>query len=249
MINRVFLVYMIVFWYNLVGNEGCRLKKIGNVLWGIVLIVLGLIFGLNALEITNINIFFDGWWTLFIIIPSFIDLFNDNDKTGSIIGLIVGGVLLLCCQDLLSFELVWKLLLPVILVIIGLSMIFKDFLKKEVSDEIKKLNKNNKTSKEYCAAFSGQDINFENEEFKGANVSAVFGGIKLDLRKAIIKSNQVINASSIFGGIEILVPDNVRVVTQATSVFGGTDNKCDSRDSEVTLYINSTAIFGGVEIK
>ena len=36
------------------------MKKFGNVLWGIVLIVIGLIIGGNALGITNINIFFDG---------------------------------------------------------------------------------------------------------------------------------------------------------------------------------------------
>ena len=47
-----------------------------NIIWGIVLVIIGIIFGLNALEITNINIFFSGWWTLFIIVPSFIDLFN-----------------------------------------------------------------------------------------------------------------------------------------------------------------------------
>lgn len=52
-----------------------------NILWGLVFIILGVIFGLNALEITNINIFFSGWWTLFIIVPSFIDLFKKNDKT------------------------------------------------------------------------------------------------------------------------------------------------------------------------
>lgn len=39
---------------------------------GIVLIILGPIVGGNTLGITNINIFFDGWWTLFIIVPCFI---------------------------------------------------------------------------------------------------------------------------------------------------------------------------------
>jgi len=34
------------------------MKKIGNLLWGLVFIVLGLIFALNALGIANINIFF-----------------------------------------------------------------------------------------------------------------------------------------------------------------------------------------------
>lgn len=80
------------------------MKKIRNTLWGIVLIVLGLIIGGNALGITNVNIFFYGWWTLFIIIPCFIGLFKEREKTGSIIGLIIGIVLLLCCQDILNFD-------------------------------------------------------------------------------------------------------------------------------------------------
>ena len=62
------------------------MKKFGNILWGIVLIVIGLIIGGNALGITNINIFFVFCWTLFIIIPCFIGLFKDNEKAGNLIG-------------------------------------------------------------------------------------------------------------------------------------------------------------------
>ena len=99
------------------------MKKIRNTLWGIVLIVLGVIIGGNALGITNVNIFFNGWWTLFIIIPCFIGLFKEREKTGSIIGLIIGIVLLLCCQDILNFDTIWKLALPTILIIIGIFML------------------------------------------------------------------------------------------------------------------------------
>ena len=55
------------------------MMKIGNILWGIVLIGLGIVLGINALSIAYIDIFFDGWWTLFIIIPCFIGLFSDRD--------------------------------------------------------------------------------------------------------------------------------------------------------------------------
>ena len=102
------------------------MRKIESILWGLVLIVVGVIIGLNTMGITNINIFFDGWWTLFIIVPSFIGLFNDNDKTGNIIGLIVGGALLMACQNLIDFELLWKLLLPIVLIVIGVSIILKN---------------------------------------------------------------------------------------------------------------------------
>ena len=226
------------------------MKKFENILWGIAFIVVGLILAGNAIGITNIDIFFDGWWTLFIIVPCFIGLFNDSDKTGNVIGLVIGGALLLACQGLLNFEMVWKLVVPVALVIIGVSIIFKDSIHGKINSEISKINKSQKDIPSYCATFSEQNANFENEEFKGADLTAVFGGVKCDLRQAIINSGTVIKAESIFGGVEIYVPSNVKVKIKSTPIFGGvTDKSVHNQESEHTIYINSTCIFGGVDIK
>ena len=134
------------------------MKSFGNVLWGIVLIVVGLIIGGNALGITNINIFFDGWWTLFIIVACFIGLFKEREKTGNIIGLLIGIALLLCCQDILDFDMIWKLALPVVLIIIGISFIFKDTFNHKINEEIKKLNENRTIDGGYCGPFAEQNI-------------------------------------------------------------------------------------------
>lgn len=227
------------------------MKKVGNILWGVVLIVLGLIIGGNALGITDINIFFDGWWTLIIIIPCFIGLFKESDKTGNIIGLLIGIVLLLMCQDVLNFDLVWKLFLPAILVAIGISIIFKDVIGGKVNKEIKKLDEKRNDENQYCATFSEQNVNFNGEVFKGAELTAVFGGVNCDLRNAIIESDVVINASSIFGGIDIYVPSNVKVKVKSNAIFGGVSNKAYNKPEEnsKTIYINGKALFGGVEIK
>ena len=226
------------------------MKKFENILWGIAFIVVGLILAGNAIGITNIDIFFDGWWTLFIIVPCFIGLFNDSDKTENVIGLVIGGALLLACQGLLNFEMVWKLVVPVALVIIGVSIIFKDSIHGKINSEISKINKSQKDIPSYCATFSEQNANFENEEFKGADLTAVFGGVKCDLRQAIINSDTVIKAESIFGGVEIYVPSNVKVKIKSTPIFGGvTDKSVHNQESEHTIYINSTCIFGGVDIK
>lgn len=32
-----------------------------NIMWGIVLVVIGIVIGTNNLGITNIDVFFDGW--------------------------------------------------------------------------------------------------------------------------------------------------------------------------------------------
>ncbi len=227
------------------------MKKVESVLWGIVFITIGLIIAGNVLGITNINIFFNGWWTLFIIIPCFIGLFKNNRKTGDIIGLIIGIALLLACQDILKFDLVWKLLFPVILIIVGISFIFRDTIGGKITKEIKELNKNRINSNEYCATFSEQNVKFDDEKFSGADLTAVFGGVKCDLRKAIIEENQIINATSIFGGIEIFVPDNVKVKIKSTPIFGGVSDKANYSKEEQAhiIYINATCVFGGVEIR
>lgn len=221
--------------------------KVNNILWGVVFIFVGLILGLNALDITDINLFFDGWWTLFIIIPCFIDLFKDEDVTGDIIGLVIGVTLLLACNDLIDFSIIWKLMLPFILVVIGVSFIFKDAINSKVKKEMSNLN-NNKD--EYCAVFGEQSVNFNDEEFNGCNLTSVFGGVKCDLRDSIIKEDSVINVTAIFGGITIYVPSNVKVKVVSIPIFGGVTNKYKSdKNSEYTIYVNAICLFGGVDIK
>lgn len=85
----------------------------------------------------------------------------------------------------------------------------------------------------------------------GANLDAVFGSVELDLSKAVMKQDQVINANAIFGGIEIRVPSDVNIKVKSTPIFGGVDNKAKTEYKEnlPTLYVNATAMFGGVEIK
>ena len=226
------------------------MNNIKNILWGIVLVIIGVIIGLNTIGITDINIFFDGWWTLFIIVPCFIGLFTNKDKTGNIIGLLVGVILLLGMQNIIDFSLIWKLLLPSIIVIIGLSLIFKNTFNSKINNEIKKLNNKNTKDNEYCATFSGQRIDFPNEEFKGATLNSVFGSITCDLRETKIKEDVVINASSVFGGIEIIVPDDVNIKIKSNSIFGGVNNKKkNSEDKKHTIYVNASCLFGGVDIK
>lgn len=55
--------------------------------------------------------------------------------------MLIGVALLLACQNIIDFHLIWKLAFPIILVIIGISLIFKDAIGEKVNSEIKKLNK------------------------------------------------------------------------------------------------------------
>lgn len=221
-----------------------------NIIWGIVLVAVGVCLAANALNLFHFNLFFDGWWTLFIIIPALNGLITEGDKKGNLIVLAIGVLLLLACQEVISFDILWKLLLPIIIIICGLSLIFKNTFDKEVNKTIDKLNKKLNQNEGFAATFSGQNIKVD-EEFKGTTLNAVFGGIKLDLRNAIIKEDAVINATAIFGGIDIIAPDDVIIKVKSNSIFGGVGNKKDTVKGEKakTIYINATCVFGGVDVK
>lgn len=225
------------------------MKKVSSVLWGIVLIAAGVIWALNAFNITNIDFFFDGWWTLFIIIPCAIGLFTEREKTGNIIGVVIGVFLFLCCQEILSFSMLWKLLVPAIIVIIGLKMVLSGLYGNKAGEIMKKLRLEGKEPKASCATFSGCDLNYNGEVFEGAELSAIFGGVKCDLRNAVIQNDCAIQVSAIFGGVDIFVPDNVNVKVNSNSIFGGVSNKTAVHKQAPTIYVSGTCMFGGVEIK
>lgn len=229
------------------------MRMVSNYIWGLFLILVGVVLGLNAFGITNINLFFDGWWTVFIIVPSLNGLIKGEDRTGALIGLIIGVFLLLSCQDVIDFSLFVKLFIPVILITIGLSIIFKDKAKDVVVKKIGKINaKEIDMAHTYTSTFSEEKINLDNEKLENCAINSIFGSVSLDLRNAIIDEDILINNYVVFGGVTIKVPKDVNVVVKTTSIFGGVDNKTGrnkSKENVKTIYIKGTILFGGIDIK
>ena len=216
---------------------------------GVILIILGIVLGLNVLEIININIFFKGWWTLFIIIPCLIDLVSDDNenKIMDIIGIIIGFSLLLSAQKIIKFEIVLKLIIPLILIITGISLILKDKIKENF---IEKTKIDNNNLDDIISIFSEQKINKKEELFKGSNIDAVFGSAILDIKEAKLEKETYIKTSSIFASITILVPEDVTIKVKLTPIFGGVSNKAKTTNNKnKIIYIESFCLFGGVDIK
>lgn len=227
------------------------MKRTNQILWGIVLLGIGLVLALNALGITSIDLFFDGWWTLFIIVPCAVGLFSGKDATGNLIGMGIGVFLLLCCQDILDFDMLWKLALPVVIILLGLRMIFGTRTDRSSAEAIKRIHAQGIPVRYGTAVFSGEKMNLSGESFYGAEVNAVFGGVECDLRNAVIEHDCVIDATAIFGGVDIYVPSNINVKVSSVSIFGGVTNKVGNYQipGAPTLYIKATCLFGGVDVK
>lgn len=210
-----------------------------NLFWGILLIVVGVLFLGRNMDWWDFSIFFDGWWTLFLIVPSIISLVRREGIGTSFLILVLGVLMLLACQDVIEWSTIWKIFVPLIIIVIGLSIIFGN--RKVRSKKIKP------NAKEYVAIFSGVDevINKIESDFK---ITSVFGGVELDMRDVKLDSDLVIDCFTLFGGIDIRLPKDVKVEVNGLPIFGGVENKYRNHDATVTVYINHTTIFGGVDL-
>jgi DUF1707 SHOCT-like domain len=84
-----------------------------------------------------------------------------------------------------------------------------------------------------------------------STVVTVFGGADLDLRDAILPGHEItIRAVSVFGGMSITVPPEMRVVDSGVAVFGGRDVAGDTTESggpdAPVLRLRGACVFGGV---
>lgn len=227
------------------------MKKTNSIIWGIALIAVGVIFALSALGIAEIDLLFRGWWTLFLIVPGISGLVKRGDKTWPLIITLIGVLLLLGARNIISYELAGSLIIPGIIIVIGARFVFKGMFNGKAEKRKMRVDDLKKGLPAYSAIFGGQNVSFSGLEFSGAELNSVFGGIELDLRQTIINDDCVIELSAIFGGVDIYVPDNVRVDVSSLSLFGGISDKTKKQSDENAhvIYVNGTCMFGGADIK
>ena len=85
-----------------------------------------------------------------------------------------------------------------------------------------------------------------------SQVTAVFGGVDLDLREADFDAPVIeLNVQTCFGGVELKVPAGITVRTETVNIFGGTEvkNVGEPVAGAPTLVIKGTVFFGGVSVK
>ena len=100
------------------------------------------------------------------------------------------------------------------------------------------------------AILGGVSRGSNTRNFRGADLTAILGGCELDLRNATLEGEAVIDVFSLWGGIEIRVPEDWNIETHIVPILGGVDEKTRrpaGGGPRVTL--RGFAIMSGVEIK
>ncbi len=221
----------------------------GSALVGILLIIIGGLFLMETLDIMNIGPLFANWWPLILIVVGLLKL-KGCDKTGGAIVLLVGVAFLSATLGIINWGSIFRLW-PLILVAVGLSIIMKARGRTWWG-----MTSPGATSEDFIKSsviFGGLNRTVTSENFKGGDVTAIFGGVELDFRQAKPSPEGCqLNITALFGGVEITVPQDWQLAVSGTPIFGAIENKTTWTGSEKegkTVHCRCTAAFGGIELR
>ncbi len=218
----------------------------GRMVLGLIIIALGALWTLDNLDIVESEPILR-WWPIVLVAVGLAKLVGTGARQHTALGVILvaaGGWLLAEQFGLVRIS-VWDLW-PLALVAIGFGMLSRSMgRQREVAQE--------PSSRLSAFAFmSGVVRKVTSPEFQGGEVTAVMGGVKLDLRGAkSAPQGAVIDVFVCWGGIDIVVPDHWKVVNEATVLLGGLEDrsKTPPPDARDTLILRGLVMMGGIEIK
>jgi len=260
-------------------------RDITTIIVGLLFLAAGVAVGGSMLGFFDFTISFDGWWTLFLILPALLSIVQGGFSAGNMVLLSIGVVLLLDAQNVLPRNFSWRLILPLVLLIVGFQLVFgsrSDRQNRGCGSRTTgtaggprpsgprpgedagsgsaggprtggpRPGENGGTAyKSASALFGGQDIVYGSEDFTGGSYTAMFGALTINLRSVTLVGDVIINVTAMFGGIELILPDNAQIVSNIVPILGGVDCKyASSRDPLAPkVIINGNVSLGGIEIK
>jgi lia operon protein LiaF len=179
--------------------------------------------------------------------------------------LILFGVLfLLDNMDLLDFGRVFRTYWPALLVLWGMSILFRrrgSRPRPMVSDVAERVSGE---LFHHSSVFGDLRLEVDSADFKGGSASTVFGSVLVDCSKAKLAAGEHwLRLSGVFGSINVILPPDTAVSVSCNAVAGDLDVGGERRSgvvpnltytspgydqAERRLKISATQIFGDVRV-
>lgn len=223
-----------------------RTRISAQLVTGCIIIVLGVLFTLD-----NLNILQSGsvlrWWPIVLVLLGVCRLAGlwcrPNLPAGAIMTG-VGLVLLLSNLHVISFC-IWDLW-PLALVAGGAALVMRGM-------ERSRALRQQPDSDDHIHAFvilGGVVRKLNSGHFVGGEATAFMGGVELDMRGAKAATDTVVLDVLVWwGGIELKVPPDWKVTSEVVPVMAGIEDKTKVQlDARTHLIVRGLVVMGGIEI-
>lgn len=213
---------------------------------GLGLVLLGILFTCDNMGVLDAGEYLRFWPALLLAFGGLqvLTAAQTSQRVGGAVWAFVGGWLLLDEVGVVRCQL-WDLW-PLLLVFLGGSFVLRALRPRQAQAE-------GGDAVHSFALMSGVTRRSSSPAFAGGSLTAVMGGVELDLREARLPpGGATLDAFAMWGGIEIRVPPSWAVEGRVLPLMGGFEDSTAPpapEDATGTLVVTGTAIMGGVEIK
>ena len=228
---------------------------------GLVLVAIGALVFLNNLHIFYIREWLR-FWPAILIAAGIVKLVDSTYGSGRAVGagLTAFGCLLLA-RTLGYLELGMRELWPLFLIGLGLMLLLQrtgDWSVRSpgpppISGAPQTPFPTSSGVVHIDTIFGGVKRIVRTDDFQGGHITAMFGGVEIDLRQAeMLGDSATLEVNAIFGGVEVRIPRTWSAVVHGSSIFGGYADETvqpDPGPGVKQLIFRGSATFGGVEIK
>jgi hypothetical protein len=218
-----------------------------QLLLGAVIVIVGLLLLADTTGTVDTGFLYDYVPTLFVLVGVYALVRSGfRNVFGPLVIIVLAGVWQLTTLDIVAGEDVVSLW-PLFIVLFGLSLVLSQFRSPPA-----------KTAASHVSGFGifgGSEKRVTTATFTGANLTALFGGVELDLRDATIAERPAhVSAIALFGGVEVHVPSEWNVDLDVLPILGGASDERlrrerDESHDEIDLVVSGFAAFGGVSVK
>ncbi len=236
-------------------------NRSGKAMGGLIIVAVGVVLLARQMGVYIPQWVFT-WPMLLLTFGLFIGVKHSFRHRGWLMMVMVGGLFLAdrIWPEITLSKYVW----PIAIIAVGLLLIFSPKRKRYYrKDRWKKWDKHCHSFPEQTftedwldsvTIFGGTKKNIISKDFKGGEVTCVFGGAEINLSQADINGKVILEITQVFGGTKLVVPPHWQISTEVDNIFGGLDDKRSGRkdiiyDTNKTLVIKGTCIFAGVDIR
>ena len=157
-------------------------------------------------------------WPMLLVVIGLVMTLGAAEKTSGVIVMAVGGFFLIPMIFRETFH-AYNMFWPSIFIIIGITFIFT---KRRGWNAVSTTGLTGDDYIDIVNVFSGGERQIVSENFRGGRISAVFGGMELDLTKAkLAPGRNELEIACVFGGATFIVPDDWNILISVTPVLGG----------------------------
>ena len=103
------------------------MKKASRIIWGILVLALGVILFGNAAKLWDVTLFFDGWWAALVMLLALFSICTDKPNIVNVYFLLFGGVMLFKEQGIFIAKDTssWLIALALLIAVAGISIIIR----------------------------------------------------------------------------------------------------------------------------